>query len=308
MTIAEQIVSQLGPETLNRVSLKTVDIEINGICNLACPWCWGPEHTPAIETVTNEQWGKVLDELKQYGTESVVITGGETLLRPQIPSLLSDIKNKGLRVTLSTNGTRLQTLREALPFVDDLGLPIDGYDSSTNQVMRVPVGNSQLDQFTKVLEAIEIVKDFPSVDLTIRTVVSKKNFQNVSQIGGVLTENGYSDLIKRWKLYQVSPEGPRHDTTTNEGWMIDDDHFLQVVEQVKNNNPTLADKVKGQTAKMSLNRYVLIDPSAQIFVIQPDNKGLPMQFFVGNAITDLAGAVTKMNDLNIVPQDRTHGV
>lgn len=297
-----------NPERI-KTNIQTVDIEINGVCNLECPWCWGPEHSPAIETVSNVEWEGILSNLKTKGVQSVVFTGGETLLRKGIIPLMASTKDQGFRVTLSTNGTRKETLREALSVVDDVGIPLDGPDSNINSLMRVPVGRSGLDHFSSVLETIKVFEDFPDVDLTLRTVVSAKNFAYVPEIGKALLSNGVDlNTIRRWKLYQVSPEGPRHDITRNKGWMIPDEVFWETVDRSRLENPQLALSIKGQTAKMSLNRYMLLDPSANVLMIQPDSEGYPMQYMVGNALQNLEEAFENIKRLDMLPTDTTHGI
>ena len=93
-----------------------------------------------------------------------------------------------------------------LPYIDDLGLPLDGPNTEINSKMR----KGTILHFSKVLEAIKFVQTgFPDVKLTVRTVVAEPNVDFVHLIGETLKENGIKPEKMRWKLYQVSPVGPR---------------------------------------------------------------------------------------------------
>mgnify|MGYP001574951367 CR=1 FL=1 len=285
----------------------TVDIEINGVCNLNCAWCWGPAHISEIETVSNKQWKEIIQKLKSYGTKSIIFTGGETLLRKDLGELLADTKKQNMRVTLSTNGILLNLLKPILQYVDDLGLPIDGHDHASNSIMRVSA-NPNMRHIDFVLNSIKYVQDnHPEVNLTVRTVVTAKNYKSVPKIGKTLIDKGINPLKLRWKLYQVSPEGPRHDTTVNGGWMISNDLFTETEKAVRNANPEFKN-IKFQQVEVSIRRYLLLDPSGKAFVLGPDNDGNPTQIPAGNVVGDFEGFIDEVSAHNYFPVDQTHGV
>ena len=74
-------------------------------CNFRCPFC----HNAPLLTATDED-GMDEDELlaflkKRQGLlDGVAVTGGEPLLRPELPALLEKIKALGYAIKLDTNG------------------------------------------------------------------------------------------------------------------------------------------------------------------------------------------------------------
>ena len=68
-------------------------------CNLACSWC---------DTHKNEQMQAttfdILRHLKEFGNKSVIITGGEPTIQPDIDELLLELKAAGYWLALETNG------------------------------------------------------------------------------------------------------------------------------------------------------------------------------------------------------------
>lgn len=85
-------------------------------CNLRCPFCHNAEliDAGAAEPVMDD--GQLLDFLKkrQGMLDGVAFTGGEPLLRPELPELLRRVRDLGYPVKLDTNGTLPEALRRVL--------------------------------------------------------------------------------------------------------------------------------------------------------------------------------------------------
>ncbi len=83
--------------------IPSVFIRTSG-CNLRCWFCdtpyasWDPE---------GDQWSldRILVETKGYGCPHVVITGGEPMIAPELPSLVEQLRQEGIHVTIETAGT-----------------------------------------------------------------------------------------------------------------------------------------------------------------------------------------------------------
>ena len=68
-------------------------------CNLACTWC--DTHKSVKETLTELQ---ILERVKKLGNRSVIITGGEPTIQPDLDVLQQTLKNEGYWLALETNG------------------------------------------------------------------------------------------------------------------------------------------------------------------------------------------------------------
>jgi len=75
-------------------------------CNLKCKHCYAAATCGPVsgELSTDEALG-VLDDLAAFGCPVVLFFGGEPLLRPDLPELISGAAEAGLRTVVSTNGT-----------------------------------------------------------------------------------------------------------------------------------------------------------------------------------------------------------
>ena len=68
-------------------------------CNLACSWC-DTHKNEKMQATTFD----VLRHLKEFGNKSVIITGGEPTIQPDIDELLQELKAAGYWLALETNG------------------------------------------------------------------------------------------------------------------------------------------------------------------------------------------------------------
>ena len=68
-------------------------------CNLACSWC-DTHKNEKMQATTFD----ILRHLKEFGNKSVIITGGEPTIQPDIDELLLELKAEGYWLALETNG------------------------------------------------------------------------------------------------------------------------------------------------------------------------------------------------------------
>jgi MoaA/NifB/PqqE/SkfB family radical SAM enzyme len=117
-----------------------VNIEPTHRCNLHCVYCdkaglRGPQ-------MATEAALDLIDQLAEAGTLSVCFDGGEPLVHPGIESMVRRAKQRGLRVSMSTNGHLLPTRPGVLNFVDKIKISIDG----TREIHDVGRGTGSFDR------------------------------------------------------------------------------------------------------------------------------------------------------------------
>jgi hypothetical protein len=129
-------------------------IYLNTCCNLECPLCY----SNANELQLNEpSLGEIMAKLSRYSGRWVHLSGGEPTLREDLPRLIREIRNKGFRVGLFTNGKRLVD-REYVYSLKEAGLELiilqfDTLDDNQYEVIR---GQRLLDA---KLQAVGNIKD-----------------------------------------------------------------------------------------------------------------------------------------------------
>jgi len=99
-------------KSLVKMSLTDWDGKVSAVvfmsgCNYRCPYCHNWQLVEDPDSVDDVDWNDVLDYLESASgwLDGVVVTGGEPTCDPVLPSLLEDIKDKGLPIKLDTNGS-----------------------------------------------------------------------------------------------------------------------------------------------------------------------------------------------------------
>jgi pyrroloquinoline quinone biosynthesis protein E len=88
--------------------------ELTHRCPLHCPYCSNPvELTARRDELTTGQWLSVLDAARDLGVLQVHMSGGEPLLRPDLPELIGRASDLGCYVNLVTSGLGLTPSRLA---------------------------------------------------------------------------------------------------------------------------------------------------------------------------------------------------
>ncbi len=84
-------------------------------CNLRCPFCHNSELLDGTAEAVMDDAGLLEFLKKRQGMlDGVAVTGGEPLLRPELPELLRRIRALGYSVKLDTNGTLPAALERVL--------------------------------------------------------------------------------------------------------------------------------------------------------------------------------------------------
>jgi MoaA/NifB/PqqE/SkfB family radical SAM enzyme len=78
-------------------------------CNLACTYC--SEFDDFSKPVPIEEMLRRVDLLAALGTTAITLTGGETLLHPQLEDVIARIRSHGMVVVMITNGYLLSVDR-----------------------------------------------------------------------------------------------------------------------------------------------------------------------------------------------------
>jgi pyrroloquinoline quinone biosynthesis protein E len=154
--------------------------ELTYRCPLQCPYCSNPinfaRHT---EELTAVEWERVLAEAAALGVVQAHFSGGEPLLRADLPQIVRRARDLGLYTNLSTGGTLLTEklagqLREA--GLDSLQVSIQDADAENSD--RIAGGAPSFD---KKIRAAQIAKQL-GFSLTINVVLLRQNLDRIEAI------------------------------------------------------------------------------------------------------------------------------
>ena len=154
-------------------------------CNLACEHCYSSSSScDGSGELSTAQCKKLVDELAALKVPVILISGGEPLLRDDIFEIMSYIKNRGLKVTLSTNGTLIddKTAGKIKKCgVSYIGISLDGRPGTHNEFRGNP------DAFQKALRGLDNCRA-QNQKVGIRFTLFKNNFQDLSYIFNIIEE------------------------------------------------------------------------------------------------------------------------
>lgn len=186
-------------------------------CNLKCIHCYAQADDKDFEgELSTEEGKRLIDDLAEFKTPVILFSGGEPLVRKDLPELAEYAVSKGLRAVISTNGTLIdmdmaKKLKEiGLSYV---GISIDGTEE-TNDRFR-----GQQGAFKKALEGVHNCMK-AGIKVGLRFTINKSNFREIPAIFDLLEEEGIpricfyhlvyagrgSDLIKQDLAHEESRE------------------------------------------------------------------------------------------------------
>src|SRR5947209_749263 len=73
-------------------------------CNLRCPHCYLEAGRRADDELSTAECLAIVPELAALGTEMVILTGGEPLLRRDVHDIAAAAAHSGMWVVMGTNG------------------------------------------------------------------------------------------------------------------------------------------------------------------------------------------------------------
>jgi len=154
-------------------------------CNLKCIHCYAHAKNTAFENeLTTEQGKRLIDDLADFGSPVMLFSGGEPLVRKDLPQLAAYAVEKGMRAVISTNGTLItpemaRNLKEiGLSYV---GISLDGMEEINDRFRGVNGA------FRSALEGIKN-SQAAGIKVGLRFTINKFNVNEIPKIFQLLEE------------------------------------------------------------------------------------------------------------------------
>ncbi|AKB85631.1 12,18-didecarboxysiroheme deacetylase [Methanococcoides methylutens] len=154
-------------------------------CNLRCVHCYAQsKDIDYKDELTTEQGKELINDLAEFGSPVVLFSGGEPLMRKDLPELAEYAISKGLRAVISTNGTLIdeemaKTLKKiGLSYV---GISIDGV-RETNDKFRGMKG-----AFDAAMAGLRNCQR-EGIKVGLRFTINKQNVADIPAIFDMLEE------------------------------------------------------------------------------------------------------------------------
>lgn len=166
-----------------------VTLELTPLCNMNCKMCFirlsHEEMSGHLKSV--DEWKGIIDQLVDAGTLFVLLTGGEPLLYPGFKELYLMLLQKGIIVTVNTNGTLID--EEMADFFNEYRprrLNITLYGASDETYSKICHNNHG---FSDVMKALKLLKA-RNVDVKLNGTIVPDNYQEMEQLQSIAAELG----------------------------------------------------------------------------------------------------------------------
>ena len=152
-------------------ALTTLRLSVTDRCNLRCTYCMPEAHYTWLEKphlLSFEELTRVVRLFRCLGLERVRITGGEPLLRQELPKLVRMLAGLGVRgLALTSNGVLLQKHAIALRQAGLQRLTVSLDTLKAEVFSRI----AQRQELESVLSGLHFVRDLEFEELKLDTVV-----------------------------------------------------------------------------------------------------------------------------------------
>lgn len=192
--------SEMLPSMPERIPIDGT-FELTVRCNLHCKMClFRHDDCENADIIKNElstgEWIQLAEDAAKAGTVSLLLTGGEPLLRSDFCELYEGIYKQGFLLTLYTNAVLvtpkvMETLQKYPPH--KIGVTIYGATSETYEKV---CGSSEA--FEKAVAGIHQLQKLPSV-LEFRTTIIKDNYHEADEIENLV----HREFGEQYRLTQT---------------------------------------------------------------------------------------------------------
>jgi len=169
-------------------------------CNLKCVHCYNDSGAgKTCDELSTSQAKVVLNDFVRFNVPSVLFSGGEPLMRPDLFELLEYAGRKGLRTVISTNGTLITddvAWKIKQSGVSYVGISLDGMGQVNDRFRGVPGA------FDRAVQGIRNCQD-AGLRTGLRLTLTRRNVQDLEALFDFFEEEN----IERACFYHFVPSG-----------------------------------------------------------------------------------------------------
>lgn len=194
---------------LVQIPIRSITINLTHSCNFACTYCY-QECYKSKSNFSRSMTPDDIDKIAEYihlpffdasELEEIVVTGGEPLLSPNIPTIKYILKTfPSSRKVLFTNGANILRFKHEIPFdlFDEYQISLDG----TNEVIRAV--NKSSDIFENIILGILYLASLGK-QISVVTMWTNELEDNLAQFIYEIKKQGLVDM-ENVKLKFVLPQ------------------------------------------------------------------------------------------------------
>lgn len=156
-------------------------------CNLRCVHCYtNSENKKYSNELTTEEGLNLIDDLASFKIPSLLFSGGEPLMRPDLFRLIERAAVKDIRPVISTNGTLID--KDTAKRIHDsgivyVGISLDGMEEINDHFRGVQGA------FTKAMKGFENCRS-AGQRVGLRLTLTKRNYEDLDKIFDFIEKEG----------------------------------------------------------------------------------------------------------------------
>ena len=132
----------------------------------------------------------LLGSLRKFGTQQVVMSGGEALLNPNFFRFCAILKQENIRITLLSTGLTIKYhATQLIALVDELIVSVDGDEKLHDMIRNIPGAFKKLSDGVAHIHSLD-----PGYRITGRSVIHRLNFKSWPAIIDSAMEMGLNQV------------------------------------------------------------------------------------------------------------------
>ena len=223
--------------------IKDLRVSVTDRCNFRCRYCMPKEvfgkDFPFLERggiMSFEEIDRFAGIFIDLGVEKIRLTGGEPLLRKNLPDLISMLSMRDVEIAMTTNGVLLPRYAPVLSAagLDRVTVSLDAIDESTFAAI-IDSGHT----VASVIAGIEAAESVGLGPIKINTVVKKNS-----------NEDEILDLIERFSNRDIAIRFIEYmDVGTTNGWSMEEVVTAEEIRSIIGTHEQIAPDKKSDVAK-----------------------------------------------------------
>lgn len=243
-----------------------INLHILEACNFRCRQCFSKFGTEKLLPV--KDWEKIVDNcIAGADVAEFNIAGGEPMLYPGLVELVKYIRDKGVKVSLITNGSLMdeEWIKNYAWMYETIGFSVDSINDETNRKIGRCDRNGKTIPAGRIVELCGLIRKYaPGCRIKINTVVSALNKDEV------MTDFIDEIAADRWKILRMKPF--QYGSFSNLDIQVSDEEFEEFVERNRDRKGK-ADGVTAEAGMETARREIVVEPDMKASYVLIDSNG-----------------------------------
>lgn len=187
----QQMMVEISNAAVREGKIAHATFELTPMCTLRCKMCYvrlDRQQANAIGPMrTAEAWIQMARQFRDAGGLTMLLTGGEAMMRPDFAEIYEEISKMGLFVTVFTNGTTItdeivSLFKRRPPAMVGLTL----YGASEETYRRV----TGVEGFRRAMEGLDRLLAIPNLHVDVRYTLCTLNYEDYGKAQQIVADRG----------------------------------------------------------------------------------------------------------------------